>query len=216
MNRKKNPKANSLRANRGGTRKSSQRGGMERSPNPPMFSSNIRVSHKYRFEATGAVTSSITDSQVLASLGGICALNTNNVTSWATSFRIKKISIWAAPPSQGAASTCSVEWFGFGNSPAIEHSDTTLSVARNAVVHSQPPPQSLCSFWQKATGTALFKLTCPTNSVVDLTVDYILSDDEVTQSTATATVNVLGMVYYLPLDGIATHLLIPVSLVSTF
>jgi hypothetical protein len=131
------------------------------------------------------------------------------------SFRIRRIEVWAAPASQGANSTVSLDWVGFNNSPNIEASDTTLSVTKNAHIVTTPPQNSLCHFWQKNTGTALFKLVCPINSIVDLTVDQVLSDQEValeTEGVATAT---LGLIYYLALDGPATNVLVPVSLNTT-
>jgi len=134
---------------------------------------------------------------------------------WTQSFKIKRIEIWSAPASQGSNATCSVEWFGFGNSPNIEESDTTLSVTKNAYISCSPPKTSLAAFWQKATGTALFKLVCPVGSIIDLIVDTILTDDEAVTSASVVT-GVLGTVYYLYLDNVTGTLsLQPVSLVST-
>jgi len=183
--------------------------------NPPQHSSNVRLKHKFRFSvpATG-FSGGISDSQVLHATGGIATVTNTTLTNWVQSFRVKKIEIWSAPPSQGSASTASVEWFGFGNSPSIEVSDTTLSTATNAHVVSKPPPNSLCAFWQKATGTGLFSLVLPAGSIMDMTLDLILQDNDALY-TVPVTTAVLGNVYYLALDHQTSDLIIPVSLHTT-
>jgi hypothetical protein len=108
----------------------------------------------------------------------------------------------------------SVEWFGFGNSPSLEVSDTTLSVSRNAHIVTTPPRQSLCSFWQKATGTGLFSLVLPAGSIMDIDMDLILQDNDALY-TVPVTTAVLGNVYYLALDHQVSDLIIPVSLHTT-
>jgi len=199
-----------------GNRRAGSRNLKKGNINPPQFSSNVRLAHKFRFTASSAFGAYITDTQVLGVCGSICTVTNSTVALFAESIRIKKIEIWAAPASQGANSTCSVDWVGFGNSPNIQASDTTLSVSKNAHVVTSPPPNSLCHFWQKATGTGLFSLTCPINSIVDLSLDIILADQEVAISTATVATGVLGHIYYMYLDGTTTHLLVPVSLNTTF
>jgi hypothetical protein len=184
--------------------------------NPPQLNTNVRVSHKYRFTATAAQNGAITDSQLLGVCGGLCTVVNSVVTLMAESAKIRKVEVWSAPSAQGSNSTCSVDWVGYQNSPNIEESDTTLSVAKNAHVVCSPPKSSLAAFWQKATGTALFTLVCPANSIVDITLDYILSDQEATLTSVAVATGVLGHIYYLALDGTTTHNLVPVSLNTTF
>jgi hypothetical protein len=183
--------------------------------NPPQHESNVRLKHKFRFQvpATG-FSGGISDSQVLHSTGGITTVTNATLTNWVQSFKIKEIEIWSAPTSQGASSTVSVEWFGFGNSPSIEVSDTTLSVSTNAHIISRPPSSSLCRFWQKATGTGLFSLVLPAGSVMDLTLQLILQDNDALY-TVPVTTGVLGNVYYLALDHQVSDLIVPVSLHTT-
>lgn len=187
--------------------------------NPPQFESNVRSRHKYRFTMTAAASTTFTDSSFNNCLGGVCTVVNTTVTSFVQSFIIKRIDLWAAPAAQGNNATCSVEWFGFGNSPNIEHSDTTLSVARNAHVSSVPPAQSLAAFWQKPTGTNLCIISGGAGTIVDVTLDLMLTDDEqtaVNRQVAVAT-GVLGTVYYLALDQVlGTHNFVPVSMVTTF
>jgi hypothetical protein len=199
-------------ANRRPRNKSVRAGG---NGNPQQHSSNLRFRHKFRFSvpATG-YTGGISDTQVLHSTGGITTVTNSTLTNWVQSFKIRKIEIWSAPSTQGAASTVSVEWFGFGNSPSLEVSDTTLSVSRNAHIVAIPPESSLCAFWQKATGTGLFSLVLPAGSVFDMELDLILSDNDALY-TVPVTTAVLGNVYYLALDHQVSDLIVPVSLHTT-
>jgi hypothetical protein len=186
--------------------------------NPSQFESNVKGTHRFRFAATAAVTQkSITDSSVIGALGGFCTIVNNQVSCWVNSFRIKKIEVWGAPQTLGSPSTVSVEWFGFGNSPNLEISDTTLSVSQNAHVVTRPPPNALCHFWQKQTNTALFNLSCTANSIIDITVDYVLVDQDTAALAIAVAAGVVGTPYYLALDQqTGTHNFVPVSLATTF
>ncbi len=183
---------------------------------PIQFESNVRSHHRYRFVATAGATVSITDTALLGAAGTMCTTANAFVQSFFQSVKIKRIEIWGAPSAQGAASTVSVEWFGFGNSPNVEFSDTTLSVTKNAHVSCTPPAMSLASFWQKATGTNLFTLVVGTNSIVDIVLDTILSDEETVPTAIAVATGVVGHVYYLALDNATGHNLVPVSLNTTF
>jgi len=204
----RNMKSNKL-SNRRNVR---QQGG---NTNPQQHSSNVRLRHKFRFSvpSTG-FTGGISDTQVLHSTGGIATVANTTITNWVQSFKIRKLEIWSAPSTQGAASTVSVEWFGFGNSPNVEVSDTTLSVSRNAHIVTTPPRQSLCAFWQKATGTGLFSLVLPAGSILDMDLDLILQDNDALY-TVPVTTATLGNVYYLALDHQTSDLIVPVSLHTT-
>lgn len=184
--------------------------------NPVQFESNVRSHHRYRFTATSAGTYVITDTALLGASGTMCTTVNAFVQSFFQSVKIQKIEVWGAPAAQGSNSTVSVEWFGFGNSPNIEFSDTTLSVTKNAHVSCRPPAQSLASFWQKATGTNLFTIVCGANAIIDIVLDTILSDEETVPTAIVVATGVVGHVYYLSLDNATGHVLTPVSLNTTF
>jgi hypothetical protein len=185
---------------------------------PPQFESNVKSHHRFRFVASAAESSfAITDTAVLGAMGSMGTATNSAVTVLFRSFKIKRLEMWSAPPSQGSSATCSVEWFGFGNSPSVEHSDTTLSVAKNAHISVKPPSQSLASFWQKSTSTNLFVLNFTAGTIIDIIVDLILNDDEAAAQTVAVTTAVVGTIYYLALDqALGSHILVPVSLTTTF
>jgi len=202
------------------TSKNSRRGKTSRrniNINPSQFESNVKGSHRYRFTATAAATQkSITDSSVIGALGGFCTVVNNQVSCWVNSFRIRRIEVWGAPQALGSPSTVSIEWFGFGNSPNLEFSDTSLSVSQNAHVVTTPPVNSLCHFWQKQTNTALFNVSCTANSVIDIYVDYVMVDQDTAALAIAVAAGVVGTPYYLALDQqTGTHNFVPISLATT-
>lgn len=211
MRNARNKKAKPLRAVRGSARL--------RNINPPQISSNVRMSHRFRFISSGAVSGiTFTSDSLLGAAGGIGTVTNSTIALCYESVRLKKIEVWAPPASQGAAATVSVEWLG-QNSPSIEISDTTLSVSQNAHIVGSPPRTSLASFWQVVGSPQnLFVLTCPTGSVVDIEADYLFVDRSTAVGTALGlTTVVIGRVYFLALDrvGPGTNLLVPVSLNTT-
>jgi hypothetical protein len=124
--------------------------------------------------------------------------------------------MWCPVSAVGSTATCSVNWFSSNQSPNIEHSDTSVSSAFPAHLKSTPPPMSLASFWASViSGANLFTLVCPTGTIIDLVVDAILKDDEASSDTINVATAVIGTMYYLSLDGPASNLLVPVSLVTT-
>ncbi len=210
MRKARNTNAKPLRAARGNARL--------RNVNPPQISSNVRMTHRFRFIASGAVSNKTIDSDgMLAIAGGIGTVTNSTITLCYESVRLKKVEVWAPPATQGSAATVSVEWLG-QSSPSIEISDTTISVSHNAHVVGSPPKSSLASFWQVVSSPQnLFILNCPTGSVVDVEAEYLFVD----RSTAAGSVPglttvVIGHVYFLALDHVAgTDLLVPVSLNTT-
>jgi hypothetical protein len=92
-----------------------------------------------------------------------------------------------------------------------------MSTAYPAVIATVPPPNTTAKFWHNNTGTEqLFTLTYPTGTIFDLDLDLVLFDDEVGNNTYTPITGVSGQMYYLALDGFATNVLQPVSLITTF
>ncbi len=170
----------------------------------PVFQPNYRSSHMFRFSASALTTgTTITSSNLLTMLSATKVVDTS-VGALAKSVRLKSVSVWSPPSSQGSLATCSIVWTGVGTSPNIEFNDTTMSVAIPAYVKTKPPPNSLASFWLDSTSGNVFTIACSAKSVVDVQVEYIFLDGEagtsVTVSTAAA-----GVVYFMPLDGSADN-----------
>jgi len=184
---------------------------------PPPHQSNIRLNHKFRFMALATELSTITSQNVLGALGTLGTITNTAVGTCAESFRIKKLSIWSPPASQGAATTISVEWIGTQQSPSIEVSDSSNSVSRPAHISSAPPKNSNAAFWHtpQIGNENLFNLSLFANSIVDLDVEYILLDDAANKVSLAVTTAVIGNPYYLALDGPTNNNIVPLSLSTT-
>jgi hypothetical protein len=196
----------------------------EKAQHIPQFRSNISFSYTYRFVATAGATSVITGANIAGAIGGIGTTANSTVTLFSNSFKIKRIKMWAPPPTQGSSATVSCE-FGQAtgsvvNQTELEYSDTSINPSCPAYITMRPPKSSQSSFWQFPIGggnASLLTLTYPIGTVIDLTVDVILADDNANRLQASSLVTVvLGNIYYLALDGPGPHNLVPVSLNTTF
>ncbi len=183
---------------------------------PPQFSPNIQYSHKFRFSASSAKTAYAV---TIANLFGVAGVFTKTANSTVcpvnASFKLTSVSVWGPITATGTPVTVTVEWLGANNSPNKDVSDTSVTNSFAAYLTTKPPRNSIASFWQVATASStIFLLTCPSGSVIDVTMNLIMAD----QSTALQTVNVttaaVGQSYYLALDH-PTAQLVPVSLTTT-
>jgi len=173
------------------------------------------LSHRFRFVSTSGTATSITPTSLLGAAGTIGTVVNSTVVPMMESIKIREVSIWTPPASQGAAATCSILWVGIANQANNQEvSDTSVSVATPAHVKSRPPRNSLASFWQQASTTSLFTITAPSGSIIDVTLDMIVGDDE-NNINISVTTNYVGATYFLALDGPSTHRFTPVSLTTT-
>jgi hypothetical protein len=192
---------------------------------PPMIRANLELAHRYRFTSTAATLTSITDNLLLTA-AGVMATTATAGTSLYQSVRLRRITIWSPPASQGAAVTCSIFWLprsanaGIGGR-ATEVSDTTVSVAAPATVSSVPPKDSQASFWQNGSSTTLVQLVAPAGSIIDVELSLTVQDGPVSGGGYTPAAAVLvaataGVVYYCSLDSAtkAGSIYQPVSLTS--
>lgn len=188
--------------------------------NPPMFRSNIVHRHKFRFAASAAFTKTLTGNAMLGAAGCMGTVVNTSVVLFHTAVKVRSIEMWATPAALGGTATVSVNWLGGNNSPNIEVSDTTLSTATNAHVLAIPPVSSLAKFWQNVNVAPIniCTLVGPAGTIVDVDCDLILGDQDATLLVVAVATAALGQIYYLALDEAdsSTHILVPVSLASTF
>jgi hypothetical protein len=183
---------------------------------PPMLETNVRVKHRFRFAASAAFAGAITFVDIAGSMGVMGTVTNTTVDAWTASLKIRRVEMWTPPPSQGATATCSIDWYSSTNQPSLEFSDTSVSTAEPAHVVSTPPAKSLAAFWQGASSASTaFTLTAPAGTIIDLTVEGIMTDADLVGLSFGVATAVLGKSYYLALDGFASNLLVPVSMVTT-
>lgn len=184
---------------------------------PPNLQTTPNVSHTYRFQANSSAAVAISMANVLGAIGGICTVANSKVNTWASSFRLKSLHIWGAPTT--SAAKVDVAWSA-GESAQVpdEEHDATLpgGIAVTSCLRFEPPARSLAGFWLESSDSAatLFTMTVPTGSVVDLRLEYRLSN-VFPGVQATVAAGTLGTVYYLALDGPSSNTLRPVGLPTT-
>jgi hypothetical protein len=183
---------------------------------PPQLRSNVEVRHRYRFLSGSGTATFLTPQSLIFAAGSMCTVANTTCAALFGSVKLNSIEMWSPPASQGSASTCSVDWAGYQNSPSREFSDTSVSVSTPARVSCRPPPMSLASFWSIASSaTVLCTVVAPAGTIIDVSLSLILSDDDVTAATQAVATGTLGNIYYLSLDSNATHRFTPVSLATT-
>jgi len=182
---------------------------------PPQIKSNVMFKHKFRFVSTSATATSITPTSLLGAAGTVCYAVNANVAAINASVKLNRISMWSPPSAQGSSVTCSVDWIGSANSPNQEISDTSVSVAQPAYLSTSPPNQSIASFWHVSSDAAICTLVAPVGTIIDVDLDLVLQDDDLSAVVIAVAVGAAGVQYFLSLDPNATHRYIPVSLTTT-
>lgn len=133
---------------------------------------------------------------------------TNSARRIIGSIRLRKIVIYGegAFPTTGSTAIVTspeIKWLGTG--PQSKKAMTSFG-GQPQYVSSRPPPRSFAGFWSE-TGTneaeVLLEITAGTGNIIDVTVDFIIQNDDpqiasalVTSATATA-----GIIYYNNLGG---------------
>jgi hypothetical protein len=183
---------------------------------PPQIRSNPQMHHKYRFGSgsSGGGTYNITNNDILLSAGGICTVTNSTITAIFSSFRVRSVEVWG---SAGAApATVSINWNG---SPVFvsnsEASDTSVSPAYPAHILARPPKESNAAFWQTASSGTIFQIVVVNDSIIDVALDLVMSDNQDVDTVTGITTGSLGTQYFLALDGAASNQLVPQSLNTT-
>jgi hypothetical protein len=174
--------------------------------------------HTFRFVATstnGAAGVSAAD--VIGTLGTVCHITNSSVRPFCSSFRIKKVSLWS-DANNSSDQNCSVSWaLATGNQARDTESNRSLpaGVSVSGKVVSRPPRGTLASLWQAASSANLMFIGSNSGSVLDLDVEYTISN-QIISAVQTVATGVLGQIYYLYLDGSTTHVWQPEGLPNTF
>ncbi len=182
---------------------------------PPQIPSNVQIVHTYRFRSTSDTAQNISDVDLIGIAGAVCDVANTSLALLCNSVRVHRVSIWAPPASQGASSTCSVEWATDTGIRMVEVSDTTVSTARPAHVSSKPPAGSFAWFWiGTQAGTTVMRLNAPIGSIIDVHCTHVLLDTQAAGGSLAVAAGTLGALYYPPLDGVS-DVYLPVSLGTT-
>lgn len=181
------------------------------SDRPPQFRSNIKYNHRFRFLITPANASGgLLDVTVNALLLSFGTLLSNATTGYAInqSFKLRRVSVWTPPATQGSVATCTLLWTDQSGATAVagntglEVSDSTNSVTTPAHISAKPPAGSLASWWHSFAdpSTYLFQLTAPIGSLIDIDAELVLADGFASASTIYTSSLATGKVVFAFLD----------------
>jgi hypothetical protein len=189
-----------------------------RSIHPPAIRSNMQVRHKYRFQCNAQGSYPISSADILGACGGICTVSNSTIVGFFASFRIRRIEAWAFASTTPTLlpATISINWNGTPDFVSNQEiSDTSFSSDYPAYVSCRPPRNTNAAFWQTTSSENMFNITIPDNSIVDLELDLVVSDQQDVATFTGLTTATLGAQYYLALDGHASNELVPISLNTT-
>jgi hypothetical protein len=163
----------------------------------------IAAAHLFRASSALALAP-ISAVKIACALGGVCTVVNSTVTSFVSSFRIKKIVICAAQASN--AEGTEVQWF---QNPAGQAKDASQGTAQpggttmSAVAEFVPPPYALAYSWVNATQASgvMFNISAPDESVIVVEAEYTLSNNYTGIGAVSVSTATLGVTYYLSLDG---------------
>lgn len=177
-------------------------------PNPPQWTSTIKVNYVQRFVVNAPIQG--------VQISNVEILDLKCVAAGATSayrlfsgVKLNSVDMWCANSSATASNTILVEWYS--NNPNYGSdskmcSDTAVGTTNVAHVHAVPPRNSYSASWlpNQTTQYALFYLTCPQGTIIDvnLTATFLEEDGAVAVHTAPVGATT-GVVYTRFLDSIA-------------
>jgi len=180
---------------------------------PPPFVPTVQVvSHTFRFSNAAGTGGSAINRRNLLNLILVATTATSTVRI-IEGIRLSMVEMWANPPALGSApTTLQIEWIG-ENSPSTVISDTSMGV-RPAHVRSSPPASSSNRWWSMSGSQEtdqLFSLILPANTIVDVTVDMRMVEQETPTVGDIPIGATVGQLYGDYLDGNITAVLAPVG-----
>ncbi len=178
---------------------------------PPQYVSQPVLRRKMRYVASGVQSSFAVTPRFLAlSLGTVCTAANTTVYGIVGAVRIRSIQMWVGTSTSGTQANCLVNFLSSQATSGIasmnkEVGDDTINASELAYIMARPPAGTQASFWNTSAVTStLCLLTCSANCVMDIDLEYILSDNEnsgMAQYTITSGSAVVGNVYYINLSG---------------
>ncbi len=157
----------------------------------------------FRFQAAAGLTLAPIGNTDLVSLLAV-ATGATTVTSIVSAVRIRRITIYS-PAGTSANANSEILWIGNQQRVDERFNSATVGSALPAKVVSKPPPMSDVSKWIDGaiSNFTVFKVTLPTNAILDLDVDIKYHNQIVYYTPVTLTGSsglTTGYVYFGTLD----------------
>lgn len=186
---------------------------------PPVRDMTVTAkSHTFRYISTnGANGTNVTPTNIIGACGGICTVANSKLTPWASSFLLKCIRCWPGTSSTGYEDVV-IRWAAY-NSIGTKDSKLERAIPQGltstGALEFRPPKNTVATWWQVANSSVLLVISCAPGSILEMDIDFTLSNTFVTTDATIAT-GTLASVYYLPLDGATAHTITPLGLPTTF
>jgi len=178
---------------------------------PGPFVSSIRKRNVLRWTATSAVgnqsaTQGVTVQQIADQISVGTAANAS-YQLWNSAVRLRRVSIWGAPSTTGAAVSCAVDFEGTAAGSVgdnARHTDTTTGTAQGPVVHARPMKGSPAAQWQgSGNGSPLFSIQCSAGSIVEVEYDGVNTEQAAARIVSNVpAAGVAGVTYQSGLFGL--------------
>jgi hypothetical protein len=194
----------------------------ERLYKPPTIPGNIQFTRTNRYYTTAAISAVSFNGVSVCSFFCVGTVTNSAVQIMPYSVRIKRIEIWcpANTGSNYALQNCELVWYGAGAGMSdISVTDSTVSAAYPLHINSTPPKGSSAGFWQTAASlNDLFSIDSGIGTVIDITAEFVMSDNAQSGGSKGVATAVLGRTYALPLDYYrdSTHVIVPAGLSYTY
>jgi hypothetical protein len=168
----------------------------------------------FRFDVQSTVVAQTVSSASLMFVPGSISTLSTNVYSFASAIKLRKVIAW--PPAGGEVN---LQWNGAAGNVRDSAMDVTLPTGVTVTKPTSfvPPPESFSALWWEGgqTSKTLMQISATSGSVIDVLLDYTLSN-VLANAVGVVASSVVGSVYYGYLDGASTHIFKPLGRQSTF
>jgi len=180
---------------------------------PPELQLSPAYHRVIRYRASTALTDvAVTYASFIVAVGAICTTTNTTLTSWASSVKVNKITIWPA-----ASGSATIEWVvpavPFNKDTEVISAVPTGITVERAVV-STPPSWSLAKDWFTGSTDTACIINASLGSVIDVSFSFTLATSlgSVQRTVAAGT---LASFYYSSLDSSGADLIVPIGLPTT-
>ncbi len=167
----------------------------------PQLNASLKLTRTFRFLADADVNRDINVFHVknLLGIGYHSAIPANGIYRLIDNFRLRRVRLYYANPGSAVPVTVALDWISGTYAESNRMSATSLGVVPAELIAS-PPAQSTAAFWCGGTDLALFHIQVPQNTIVEITVQFVLVDN--TGSFVTTVNTVVDASFYVkPLDS---------------
>jgi len=199
-----------LKTARGRLQAASGQGNLSNIPRPPAYTPTMNFLHKFRFNSsTNAGAFTITRGNLLNMvLVATSAVTTARIFQ---AVRLRRVEMWTNPVAAGADPVnIFLEWLG-AYAPSTVISDLCMGLIP-AHIRASPPKASSDMWWSMSGSNEseqLFSMTVEANTVIDVTLEVRLVEQESPTAGDVPAGATLGRLYGDYLDGVTSSKLAP-------